>query len=123
METGHGLAKSPDSDAIQPDGISVRGRHEPAGPESNPFAGLLVILLIVASVVSGTLAAGLPRPVRQVFEIVAVLSLSGAALTAWRAARRLAPVESEARIRGEVARMKRAERQRRTRRGSGRQAA
>jgi hypothetical protein len=93
METDKRLAKPPDPGTSQPNGIRVRARHEPAArPESNSFAGLSVILLIVASIVAGSLAAGLPGPLRQIFEVLAVLALSGATLTAWRAARRLDPL-------------------------------
>lgn len=97
VESDNSLAKSPDPGDSQPNGIRIRGKHEPAARPENSFAGLWVILLIRVSIVTESLAAGLPRPLRQILEVLAVLSLSGVALTAPREdpARRLDPLKSE----------------------------
>ena len=102
MESGHGLDTPTDPGSTEPDGIKVQLRPEPASsprPETNSFAGLWVIILIVASILSESVAAGLPRPLRQIFEVLAILSLLGATLTAWRAARRWDALESEPELR------------------------
>lgn len=126
MGSGHSLDTSTDPRTTEPDGIKVRIRPEPASsptPETNSYAGLGVIMLIVASILSGSVAAGLPRPLRQIFEFIAIVSLLGATLTAWRAARRLDSLESEPEPRSKVAQMNRSELPERSSRRSGRDAA
>jgi hypothetical protein len=106
----------PDQSSVlfEPSGPKIHKKHEPAetGPGTGSFAGLWVILLSAASIVTASLGVGLPSPLKELFDATALLSLLGVILVAWRAARRLDPLASVPELRRKVREMKRAERTR-----------